>query len=176
VRQVTLVLGGARSGKSRFAEELAERSGPLRTYIATAEAFDGEMQSRIDQHKTRRGEGWQTIEAPLALTDELAACGSPVVLIDCLTLWISNLMFRDRDVASEIDLLCAALVRVSGHVILVSNEVGMGIVPENALSRRFRDMQGLANQKVAAVADAVHFVAAGLPLTLKTPAIEAPAR
>jgi len=171
-----LALGGARSGKSRFAEELAERSGPLRTYIATAEAFDGEMQSRIDKHRARRGEGWQTIEAPLALSETLAACGSPVVLIDCLTLWISNLMFRDRDVASEINLLCAALERASGHVILVSNEVGMGIVPENALSRGFRDMQGLANQKVAAVADAVYFVAAGLPLTLKTPATEAPAR
>jgi adenosylcobinamide kinase / adenosylcobinamide-phosphate guanylyltransferase len=176
VRQVTLALGGARSGKSRFAEELAERSGPLRTYIATAEAFDGEMQSRIDKHRARRGEGWQTIEAPLALSETLAACGSPVVLVDCLTLWISNLMFRDRDVASEINLLCAALERASGHVILVSNEVGMGIVPENALSRGFRDMQGLANQKVAAVADAVYFVAAGLPLTLKTPATEAPAR
>jgi len=171
-----LALGGARSGKSRFAEELAERSGPLRTYIATAEAFDGEMQSRIDKHRARRGEGWQTIEAPLALSETLAACGSPVVLIDCLTLWISNLMFRDRDVASEINLLCAALERASGHVILVSNEVGMGIVPENALSRGFRDMQGLANQKVAAVADAVYFVAAGLPLTLKTPATKAPAR
>jgi adenosylcobinamide kinase/adenosylcobinamide-phosphate guanylyltransferase len=176
VRQVTLALGGARSGKSRFAEELAERSGPLRTYIATAEAFDGEMQSRIDKHRARRGEGWQTIEAPLALSETLAACGSPVVLVDCLTLWISNLMFRDRDVASEINLLCAALERASGHVILVSNEVGMGIVPENALSRGFRDMQGLANQKVAAVADAVYFVAAGLPLTLKTPATKAPAR
>lgn len=176
MRQVTLALGGARSGKSRFAEELAERSGPLRTYIATAEAFDGEMQSRIDKHRARRGEGWQTIEAPLALSETLAACGSPVVLVDCLTLWISNLMFRDRDVASEINLLCAALERASGHVILVSNEVGMGIVPENALSRGFRDMQGLANQKVAAVADAVYFVAAGLPLTLKTPATEAPAR
>jgi adenosylcobinamide kinase/adenosylcobinamide-phosphate guanylyltransferase len=171
-----LALGGARSGKSRFAEELAERSGPLRTYIATAEAFDGEMQSRIDKHRARRGEGWQTIEAPLALSETLAACGSPVVLVDCLTLWISNLMFRDRDVASEINLLCAALERASGHVILVSNEVGMGIVPENALSRGFRDMQGLANQKVAAVADAVYFVAAGLPLTLKTPATKAPAR
>ena len=103
-----MVLGGARSGKSRFAEELAERSGPLRAYIATAEAFDGEMQSRIDQHKARRGVGWQTIEAPLALTEALAACGSPVVLIDCLTLWINNLMYRDRDVVAEIDLLCAA--------------------------------------------------------------------
>ena len=167
MRQVTLALGGARSGKSRFAEELAERSGPLRTYIATAEALDGEMRFRIDQHRARRGEGWQTIEAPLALTEALAGCGSPVVLVDCLTLWISNLMFRDRDVAAEIDLLCAALTRASGHVILVSNEVGMGIVPENALSRRFRDLQGLANQRVAAVADAVHFVVAGLPLTLK---------
>jgi len=167
VRQVTLALGGARSGKSRFAEELAERSASLRTYIATAEALDGEMRSRIDQHRARRGEGWQTIEAPLALTEALAGCGSPVVLVDCLTLWISNLMFRDRDVAAEIDLLCAALARASGHVILVSNEVGMGIVPEHALSRRFRDLQGLANQRVAAVADAVHFVVAGLPLTLK---------
>jgi adenosylcobinamide kinase / adenosylcobinamide-phosphate guanylyltransferase len=164
VRQVTLALGGARSGKSRFAEELAERSGPLRTYIATAEAFDGEMQSRIDKHRARRGEGWQTIEAPLALSETLAACGSPVVLVDCLTLWISNLMFRDRDVASEINLLCAALERASGHVILVSNEVGMGIVPENALSRGFRDLQGLANQKVAAVADAVYFGPPSQPL------------
>ena len=171
-----MALGGARSGKSRFAEGLAERSGPLRTYIATAEALDHEMQSRIAQHRERRGEGWETIEAPLALTEALATCGSRVVLVDCLTLWISNLMFRDREVAAEIDLLCAALARASGHVILVSNEVGMGIVPENTLSRRFRDFQGLANQKVAAVADAVYFVAAGLPLALKTPATGAPAR
>ncbi len=169
MRQVTLALGGARSGKSRFAEGLAERSGPLRTYIATAEAFDHEMQSRIAQHRERRGDGWETIEAPLALTEALATCGDTVVLVDCLTLWISNLMFHDRDVLAEIDRLCAALAGASGHVILVSNEVGMGIVPENALSRRFRDFQGLANQKVAAVADAVYFVAAGLPLALKTP-------
>lgn len=166
MNKVTLVLGGARSGKSRFAEGLAA-SCASRTYIATAEAFDDEMRDRIARHRAQRGEGWETVEAPLDLTAALAACRSGVVLIDCLTIWIGNLMFKDRDVLAEADRLCEALKAAGRDVILVSNEVGLSIVPENALARRFRDLQGIANQRLAAVADEVYFIAAGLPLTLK---------
>jgi adenosylcobinamide kinase / adenosylcobinamide-phosphate guanylyltransferase len=163
---VTFVLGGARSGKSRFAEGLAPAEGE-RTYIATAEAFDDELKARIAQHKVERGEAWTTIEAPLDLVTALQTATGSFVLIDCVTIWLGNLMFREKDVRSEVAALCDALAATRARVVLVSNEVGFGIVPENALARRFRDEQGFANQRLAACADKVFLVAAGLPLRLK---------
>ena len=167
MRCVTLVLGGARSGKSRFAESLADRSPAPKTYIATAEAFDAEMRQRIEQHQARRGDGWTTLEAPLDLAGALTACAEGFVLIDCLTIWLNNLIYRERDVTAEVGSLCQALKDTTRDVVLVSNEVGLSIVPDNALARRFRDEQGLANQRIAAIADEVYFIAAGLPLALK---------
>jgi adenosylcobinamide kinase / adenosylcobinamide-phosphate guanylyltransferase len=166
---ITLILGGARSGKSRYAEKLAE--GTLkRVYIATAEPIDEEMRSRIDQHREERGTGWITREAPLDLAAALmeSAADDGLVLIDCITVWLGNLMHHQRDTPSEVDRLCQALGRATGHVIVVANEVGLGIVPDNALARRFRDEAGRANQRIAAIADEVIFMAAGLPLVFKT--------
>ena len=171
---VTLVLGGARSGKSRHAESLidsaiaAGRFGGA-TYVATAQELDAEMAARIAEHRRRRGDLWHTVEAPLDLVAALAAHADPgrPVLVDCLTLWLSNLMDRGRDVGAETTALAAALQDLSGPVVLVSNEVGLGIVPANALAREFRDNAGRLNQRVAELADRVLFVAAGLPLTLK---------
>lgn len=165
--RLTLVLGGARSGKSRFAEGLArEHAGP-RTYIATAEPFDDEMRARIAKHREQRaGDGWHTIEAPLDPATVIAQAEG-LVLLDCLTVWLGNLMHHERDIAQEVDRLCAALGQTRAEVILVSNEVGLSIVPENALARRFRDEQGWLNQKLSSRADHVVFIAAGLPLRLK---------
>lgn len=167
--RVTLILGGARSGKSRLAENLAERHGGRLVYVATAEPWDDEMRARIAQHKMRRGDRWRTIEAPLAVAEVLLAFPEQtgVVLIDCLTLWLSNLMHAPRDVEREQEGLLAALSATACPVILVSNEVGLGIVPENKLARDFRDLQGRLNQRVAELADHVIFTAAGLPLVLK---------
>lgn len=165
----TLVLGGARSGKSLHAERLAERSGLALLYVATAEAGDGEMADRIAHHRARRGAGWTTREEPLdlpGLLDREAAVGR-ALLVDCLTLWLSNLMLAGRDPADATRELCHVLAAVPGPVILVSNEVGMGLVPETPLGRRFRDAQGRLNQAVAAAVPRVLFVAAGLPLVLK---------
>lgn len=165
---VTLVLGGARSGKSRYAEGLVERA-PQRVYLATAEARDGEMAERIAHHKARRGGGWTTVEEPLALAEAIESQAGPdrAVLVDCLTLWLGNLMGAERDVASEGDRLVSTLAGVAGPVVLVSNEVGLGIVPDNALARAFRDHAGRLHQAVAGVAQSVVFVTAGLPLPLK---------
>jgi adenosylcobinamide kinase/adenosylcobinamide-phosphate guanylyltransferase len=166
--RVTLVLGGARSGKSRHAEALARGAGGRPTYIATAEAADDdEMALRIARHREARGEGWQTVEAPLDLAGAVAESGGPV-LIDCITVWIGNLMHRGMDVAAEVARLCLAVEGARGPIIIVSNEAGLGIVPDNAMARQFRDHQGEANQKLAAIADEVVLVAAGLPLHLKT--------
>ncbi|MEI8177730.1 bifunctional adenosylcobinamide kinase/adenosylcobinamide-phosphate guanylyltransferase [Aestuariivirga sp.] len=163
---LTLVLGGARSGKSRFAETLARQHGGPRTYIATAEAFDEEMRQRIARHRAQRaGDGWVTIESILDPASVLP--GEGLVLLDCVTVWLGNLMHHGRDITSEVASLCAALEACPAQVILVSNEVGLSIVPENAMARRFRDEQGLANQSLAAIADNVYFIAAGLPLKLK---------
>ena len=164
-----LVLGGTRSGKSRYAEALLAEHGGARTYIATAEALDAEMAVRIAQHRARRGTGWSTVEHPLDLLAALEAHCLPnsAVLVDCLTLWLSNLMAASRDVAAETAGLTAALGRLPGRVVLVSNEVGLGIVPDNDMAREFRDHAGRLNQAVAEVADEVVFVAAGLPLRLK---------
>lgn len=164
--RLTLVLGGARSGKSRFAETLARQHGGPRTYVATAEAFDDEMRQRIMKHREQRaGDGWQTIEATLDPAAILPREG--LVLLDCVTVWLGNLMHHGRDLRAEVSKLCAALESCPAEVILVSNEVGLSIVPENAMARRFRDEQGLANQALAAIADNVYFIAAGLPLKLK---------
>ncbi|WP_119458951.1 bifunctional adenosylcobinamide kinase/adenosylcobinamide-phosphate guanylyltransferase [Rhodospirillaceae bacterium SYSU D60014] len=164
---VTLVLGGARSGKSRFAERLvAAHPGP-RVYLATAEAGDAEMAERIRQHLARRGADWATIEAPLDLADALVSANGRAVLVDCLTLWLSNLMGAGRDPAAETSRLVAELPQLRGPVVFVSNEVGLGIVPDNALARAFRDAAGRLHQAIAEAADRVYFVAAGLPLALK---------
>jgi adenosylcobinamide kinase/adenosylcobinamide-phosphate guanylyltransferase len=164
----TLVLGGARSGKSRYAEQVAMASPPPWTYVATAESFDDEMATRIADHKGRRSQDWQTIDAPLDLAGALAALPrSATVLVDCLTLWLSNLMLAGRDIDAEIARLEEAMLAHEAPLVLVSNEVGFGIVPENALARRFRDFQGLLNQRVAARADRVVLVVAGLPMIVK---------
>jgi adenosylcobinamide kinase/adenosylcobinamide-phosphate guanylyltransferase len=169
--RLTLVLGGARSGKSRFAEGLVtSQPGPW-VYVATGEARDAEMVERIAHHAARRGPGWVTREVPLALADlvrTMEADRAPT-LIDCLTLWLSNIMLAERDVEAERAALLQALEAAAGPIVIVSNEVGLGIVPENALARAFRDEQGRLNAAVAAAADSVVLMAAGLPLTLKQP-------
>ncbi|WP_136656449.1 bifunctional adenosylcobinamide kinase/adenosylcobinamide-phosphate guanylyltransferase [Nitratireductor sp. XY-223] len=164
-----LVLGGARSGKSAFAEDYVERSGLEPVYVATGRSFDQEMDERIRHHKARRGEGWRTVEEPLALVgalDEYCREGR-AVLVDCLTLWVTNLMMADRDVEREGSALAVCLGRCQGAVVLVSNEVGLGIVPENAMARAFRDHAGRLHQQIAAQCDEVYFLAAGLPLKMK---------
>jgi adenosylcobinamide kinase / adenosylcobinamide-phosphate guanylyltransferase len=166
---VTLVLGGARSGKSRYAERLVEAAAAAGTYCATAEPGDAEMAARIAAHRARRGAFWRTVEAPLALAPVIADEPAPErpLLVDCLTLWLSNLMLAGRMVEEETAALCSALHLAAGPVVLVANEVGMGLVPETPLGRRFRDAAGRLNQDVATIADRVVFVAAGLPLVLK---------
>jgi len=163
------VIGGARSGKSRYAQARAEAMGLAPLYIATAQAFDDEMHDRIARHQSDRGDQWQTVEAPLDLAQAIADHGHPerVLLVDCLTLWVTNLMLADQHIPAALGGLANAITQAKGPVILVSNEVGWGIVPENALARRFRDEAGLANQQVASVADEVQLVCAGLNLRLK---------
>jgi adenosylcobinamide kinase/adenosylcobinamide-phosphate guanylyltransferase len=167
--KATLILGGARSGKSRYAEALVAGHPGRHVYLATAEAGDAEMAERIRRHCARRGPGWTTIEEPLDLVRALepATRDEAAVLVDCLTLWLSNLLGAGRDVAREAQALVEVLPRLQGPVVFVSNEVGLGIVPDNALARSFRDHAGFLNQIVAAAADRVYFVAAGLPLLLK---------
>jgi adenosylcobinamide kinase/adenosylcobinamide-phosphate guanylyltransferase len=166
----TLVLGGARSGKSRHAEALAHGSGLSRVYLATAEALDGEMEERIAHHRQSRADGgWTLIEEPLALAAALRAEAGPgrIILVDCLSLWLSNIMHSGKDPENETIDLIDALESAQGPLILVSNEVGLGLVPETPLGRAFRDAQGRLNQAVAATVPRVIFVAAGLPLVLK---------
>ena len=165
---LTLVIGGARSGKSAFAERLVIGSGRPRRYIATAEAWDDEMRIRIAQHRTDRGDGWTTVEAPLDLPGALAdARTEDVVLIDCATLWLTNHLLADHDLTAETGALIAALAATAAPVVIVTNETGWGIVPDNALARRFRDAQGTLNQRLAAEAALVVTVIAGLPMALK---------
>ncbi|MDA8233048.1 MAG: bifunctional adenosylcobinamide kinase/adenosylcobinamide-phosphate guanylyltransferase [Magnetospirillum sp.] len=162
-----LVLGGARSGKSAFAESLL--AGRPAVYLATGQALDAEMEARIREHRSRRGPEWLTVEEPLALAEALerhGRSGRPI-LVDCLTLWISNLMHAGRDVDRACGELCEVLRDPPDPVVLVANEVGMGLVPDNSLARAFRDHQGRVNQRVAAMCRRVVFVAAGLPLVLK---------
>lgn len=165
-----LVLGGAKSGKSSFAERLVSAFPPPYVYIATGQALDGEMEHRIARHRERRGLEWRTIECPLELEstlDSLRGTSSPV-LVDCLTLWITNLLLSElHDPAASIGRLAGLVPALDYPLILVSNEVGTGIVPDNALARAFRDLAGEANQRLASVCGSVTYVVAGLPLTLK---------
>lgn len=168
---IDFVLGGARSGKSRLAQLRAESSGLAPVLVATATAGDDEMADRIARHRAERDARWQTVEVPLDLAVRLGAEARPdrILVVDCLTLWLTNVMFAPdgRDPDREGEGLAAALSGLAGPILLVSNEVGLGIVPENRLARTFRDHQGRLNQRIAAVADRVTFVAAGLPLVLK---------
>jgi adenosylcobinamide kinase / adenosylcobinamide-phosphate guanylyltransferase len=164
---LTLVLGGARSGKSRYAERLITALPAPWIYVATAEARDSEMAERIAAHQARRGAGWRTLETPRDVVGALAAHGTTPMLVDCLTLWLSNALLARADVDAEIERLEAALGQAAAPLVLVANEVGFGIVPENVLGRRFRDLQGLLNQRIAARADRVVLVVAGLPLIIK---------
>lgn len=167
----TLILGGARSGKSVLAEKLVLESGLDAFYLATAEGRDGEMADRIRHHRDRRQDAWTTLEEPLALADTLGRIAQPgrAILVDCLTLWLSNLFEAGREIERETEALCACLATLPSPVMLVSNEVGLGLVPETPLGRAFRDAQGRLNQAVAAAVPSVVFVAAGLPLVLKSP-------
>ncbi len=168
---LTLVLGGARSGKSRYAERLIETAAANGIYCATAEAGDDEMAERIAAHRARRGPLWHTVEVPLALPEAILreTCRDRPMLVDCLTLWLSNLLLAEWPIATATATLLAALRDAAGPVVLVANEVGLGLVPDTPLGRRFRDEAGRLNQEVAALADEVVFLAAGLPLTLKRP-------
>jgi len=165
-----LVLGGARSGKTGFAERLAMGAGISPAYLATAEALDSEMRERVESHRRQREGRFETLEEPLALAAAIgrAAARHDLILVDCLTLWITNLLGAGRDVAEAVDELSATLAALeSSRVILVSNEVGLGIVPDNPLARTFRDLAGSTHQRIAEICDDVYFVVAGLPLTLK---------
>lgn len=166
---VTLVIGGAKSGKSRHAQSLAEACGGDPVFIATAQAFDPEMTERIARHRADRDDHWRTVEAPLLLADAITAADyeNTVILVDCLTLWASNLLLGEEDIEAHLDALNAALAACRGPVVLVTNEVGWGIVPDNRLARKFRDIAGRINQSVAAHADRVTMVVAGLPFPLK---------
>ncbi len=168
---LTLILGGARSGKSRHGEALVEAAATRCVYVATAEPGDAEMAERIAQHRARRGTRWATIEEPLDLVGALerASGSDTAVLVDCLTLWLSNLLGDGRDVGRETRRLVEVLPHLDGAVVLVSNEVGLGVVPANALARAFIDHAGRLHQAVARVAQSVVFMAAGLPLSLKAP-------
>lgn len=167
--RLTLILGGARSGKSGHAEALVLESGLEPCYLATGRAGDAEMATRIAAHRARRGDRWRLIEEPLALALALRlhATTNRAVLVDCLTLWVTNLLLAERDIEAEMDRLLSALSALPGSVVLVSNEVGLGIVPENRMAREFRDHAGRLHQDIAALAATVYFVAAGLPLKMK---------
>jgi adenosylcobinamide kinase / adenosylcobinamide-phosphate guanylyltransferase len=169
---LTLLLGGARSGKSAHGEDLVLASGLRPVYVATAQALDAEMAERIRRHREGRAAGWLTVEEPLRLPETLAehARADRAVLVDCLTLWLTNLMVAGRDPAKAADQLLATLPALPGPVVLVSNEVGLGVVPQGVMSRAFVDHAGRLHQRVAAVADRVRFLAAGLPVDLKAPA------
>lgn len=169
--RLTLVIGGARSGKSRYAEGIVRELPPPWLYVATAEALDDEMRERIAHHRNRRDERWQVVDAPHDLSEtlqHLAEAHQPM-LVDCLTLWLSNCLLADLDPDEVTDRLVAALEKVPGPVVLVTNEVGLGVVPDTPLGRRFRDAQGRLNQRVAGIADRVVMMVAGLPLTVKSP-------
>jgi adenosylcobinamide kinase/adenosylcobinamide-phosphate guanylyltransferase len=161
-----LVLGGARSGKSAYAERSIAALPPPWVYCATAQAFDSEMRERIAHHRARRGDGWQTIEEPRDIAPLIEAGTSPM-LVDCLTLWLTNLMLAQRNIETETAKLLAAARAANVPIMFVSNEVGLGIVPENALAREFRDHAGRLNQALASVASRVVFMIAGLPMVLK---------
>jgi adenosylcobinamide kinase/adenosylcobinamide-phosphate guanylyltransferase len=165
---IVFVLGGARSGKSRHAETLARNGGDV-IYLATAQARDEEMADRISRHKNDRPANWRTEEAPIDVAQSIRTLCKPgtVLIVDCLTLWLNNLFEADRDIAKETDKLIRAMRDAGGRIIVVSNEVGQGIVPDNALARQFRDEAGLMNQSALAAADEAFFMIAGAPLRIK---------
>ncbi len=163
---LSLILGGARSGKSAYGERLVQTLPPPWVYCATAQAFDTEMRDRIVHHRAGRSEGWITIETPLGLADLIGRESRPM-LVDCLTLWLTNVMLAGKDAPAEIEALLLAARGAKGSIVFVSNEVGLGIVPDNALARAFRDHAGRLHQKLAAIAGRVVFMAAGLPMVLK---------
>lgn len=167
--KIVFVLGGARSGKSRFALEAASMLPGSKAYIATAQALDAEMQQRIARHKAERSGEWQTFEEPVNIHALISTIHEThdVLLVDCLTLWISNLLLDNLDTEEIIRKLLAVLSSCRASVFIVSNEVGLGIVPDNGLAREFRDAAGTLNQKIAALADEVYFLAAGLPIRMK---------
>ena len=172
ISHLVYVSGGARSGKSRFAEEYAARPGDDVTYLATAQAFDDEMRDRIARHRDDRPTDWHTAEEPLDVAQAARNIPTPTLLLDCLSLWVSNLLLagepEDQMLAATDDLL-AALRERGGLSVLVSNEVGLGIVPDNALARAYRDALGRVNQRVAAASDEAYLLVSGLPLQLKGP-------
>ena len=164
-----LVLGGANSGKSRHAEQLIAAADRPRRYIATAQAWDDEMRAKIAQHRLQRGPDWTTVEAPLDLTEALAAAQpEEIVLLDCVTLWLSNLMMAERDIQGACAALCTGLAHAPCTVIVVSNEVGQGITPDNAMARAFVKHQGHLNQAIVKLAPEVIFVTAGIAQKLKS--------
>ncbi len=168
LHKLTFVLGGAASGKSALAERIVDATGKPKVYVATAQAFDDEMRQKIVAHQVSRGDGWETVEEPFDLVGVLERQGTEsVVLVDCLTLWLTNILLAEHDLDAEFGRLIQALGSRGCELVLVSNEVGQGIVPDNALSRKFRAAQGRLNQKVAASADTVIAVMAGLPIALK---------
>lgn len=162
-----LVLGGARSGKSRHALSVCSDMAGPHAFIATAQAHDDEMEDRISRHRAERDGRWQTIEEPLHPERAIASLQDGVILVDCCTLWLSNVMLAERDMDAAVDALCESVRGARANIVLVSNEVGGGIVPDTALGRRFRDEQGRLNQRLAALCDRVELVVAGLPLRLK---------
>ncbi len=171
-KKIYFITGGARSGKSAFAEQLAAGLEGKRAYLATAQALDEEMAARIAKHRLDRGDRWDTFEEPLAVAELIRKLSSrySVLLLDCLTLWLSNVMAHtdgDEAVAARIQELLAAVRESAGTCIIVSNEVGLGIVPDNALARKFRDLAGMVNQEMASAADEVYFTAAGIPVRIK---------
>ncbi|GIW33981.1 bifunctional adenosylcobinamide kinase/adenosylcobinamide-phosphate guanylyltransferase [Meiothermus sp.] len=166
--RLILVTGGARAGKSAFAQEWAQALGEPVSFIATAQALDEEMRQRIARHQAERPPGWETLEEPLEVPQALARALGRVVLLDCLTLWVSNLMLAGREVLPELENLLALWAETGKTLLVVSNEVGMGIVPDNALARRYRDLLGAANRRIAEEADVVYLLVAGIPLKLKS--------
>jgi adenosylcobinamide kinase/adenosylcobinamide-phosphate guanylyltransferase len=164
-----LVLGGARSGKSRYAQELAEAGSERLVFVATGQAFDAEMTDRIRRHQADRDNRWTTLEAPIDLAGAIREGDgdNTVLLVDCLTLWASNLLLGEEDAEAHLAALLAAIGAARARVLLVANEVGLGIVPDNALARQFRDLAGTINQRVAAAVDRVHMTVAGIPIVVK---------
>ncbi|HMK60629.1 MAG TPA: bifunctional adenosylcobinamide kinase/adenosylcobinamide-phosphate guanylyltransferase [Dissulfurispiraceae bacterium] len=167
--KITFILGGARSGKSGFALKCASELNGSKAFIATAQAFDDEMRDRIEQHKKERPVEWKTFESPLLIPKLISDVGTRygVVLVDCLTLWLSNLLMNEVDIEAVIESLLLSAAHCPAALFIVSNEVGMGIVPENALARRFRDLAGTLNRRTAEIADEVYLVVAGIPVKIK---------
>ena len=163
------ILGGAKSGKSAFAVGEAAALPGRKAYVATAQPFDDEMKVRIERHRQERPKDWDTFEEPLDLPGLLLKIkdSHDVILIDCLTIWLTNLMLAEKDILQETESFVSSLTTVGGSIFAVSNEVGFGIVPDNEMARKFRDLAGTLNQRVAAVADQVYLVSAGIPIKIK---------